>query len=71
MRCSLAAARGPHRQFVAGLQRARIGAAEAGAGIDREAAEHRLAVHPAFDGEIAEGAAARDAELQALAVGEA
>ncbi len=32
-----------HLQFVAGLQRARIGTAETGAGIDGEAAEHRLA----------------------------
>ena len=56
-------------QFVAGLQRARIGAAEAGAGIDGEAAEHRLAGDAAFDREIAERAAAGKAERQRLAVG--
>ena len=37
------AACGRRLQFVAGLQRARIGTAEAGARIHREAAEHRLA----------------------------
>ena len=57
-------------QFVAGLQRARIGAAEAGARVDREAAEHRLAGYAAFNREIAERAAAGKAECQRLAVGE-
>ena len=68
IRRSAAAARGRDLQFVAGLQRARIGAAETGAGIDREAAEHRLARNAALDREVAEGAAARKAERQGLAV---
>ena len=63
------AAGGLRLQFVAGLQRARIGAAEAGAGIDGEAAEHRLAGDAAFDREIAERAAAGKAERQRLAIG--
>ena len=62
------AAGGARLQFVAGLQRTRIGAAEAGAGIDREAAEHRLARDPALDREIAERAAAGKAERQGFAV---
>ena len=57
-------------QFVARLQRARIGAAEAGARVDGEAAEHRLALDAAFDGEIAERAAAGKAERQRLAIGQ-
>ncbi|MDU6670814.1 MAG: SDR family oxidoreductase [Bradyrhizobium sp.] len=39
---------------IARLQRPRIGAAEPGARIDREAVEHRLAADAACDGEIAE-----------------
>ena len=57
-------------QFVAGLQRARIGAAEAGAGIDGEAAEHRLARNAAFDREVAERAAAGKTQRQRLAIGQ-
>ena len=55
-------------EFVTGLQRARVGTAETGAGIDRETAEHRLAPHAAFDREIAEGAAARKTEVKAFAI---
>ena len=46
------------------MQRPRIGAAEPGARIDREAAEHRLALDAALDREIAERAAFGEAEVK-------
>ena len=64
------AACGFRLQFVAGLQRTRVGAAEARAGVDGEAAEHRLAGNAAFDREVAERTAAGKAERQRFAVGE-
>ena len=62
------AARGLHLKLVAGLQRTRVGTAEAGACVHGEAAEHRLARDAAFDRQIAEGAAARKAEGERFAV---
>ena len=62
------AASGVRLQYVAGLQRTRIGTAEAGAGIDREAAEDTLARDPALDREVTERAAAGKAERQGFAI---
>jgi hypothetical protein len=55
-------------QLVAGLQRTRIRAAEAGARIHRQAAEDRLAINPALDRKVAERSAAGKAQRQGLAV---
>ena len=54
---------------LSGLQRPRIGAAEPGTGIDGETAEHWFTLDAAFDRQIAEHAAARNAKVQALALG--
>ncbi|MGX1282384.1 hypothetical protein AB7M50_001509 [Bradyrhizobium elkanii] len=64
------AARSLRLQLVAALQRPRVGAAEPGAGVDGEAAEHRLAFDAVLDREIAERAAAGKAKSERLTFGE-
>jgi len=59
--------RGADVQRVAALQWAREGTADTGAGIDRQAAEYRLAVDTAFDRKIAEHAVTGRSEFQGLA----
>src|SRR3954471_16102153 len=63
------AARNCHLQFVTGSQRTRVGAAEPGAVVHREAAEHRLARNAALDCEVAKRTCAGKAERQCLAIG--
>src|SRR4030088_1456761 len=55
-------------QFVAGLEWPRIGAAETGARVHGQTAEHRLALHAAFDREVAERTATGKTECQRLAI---
>ncbi len=57
-------------ELIAGLQRAREGAADAGARRHAQAAEHRLALNAAFDPKDAEDTAPCCADLQPLAVAE-